>query len=78
MATERNAGDSHTLIWQEVKERAKPVLANCFDEHFPSPELWYEARVNFTNTCAIWSIIGYVIGIGDRHGENDTGALTYG
>ena len=70
MATERNDGDSHTLIWPDVKERAKPVLANCFAEHFPSPDLWYEARVNFTKTCALWSMIGYVIGLGDRHGDN--------
>ena len=46
------------------------MLANWFAEHFPSPDLWYEARVNFTKTCALWSMIGYVIGLGDRHGDN--------
>jgi phosphatidylinositol kinase/protein kinase (PI-3 family) len=70
MATSKNMGDNHTQIWPDVKKAAKPVLANWFAEHFPSPDLWYEARVNFAKTCAIWSIIGYVIGLGDRHGDN--------
>jgi cell cycle checkpoint protein MEC1 len=39
-------------------------------ENFLTPDLWYEARVNFVKSYAIWSIIGYVIGLGDRHGDN--------
>lgn len=46
------------------------MLAQWFTEHFPSPDLWYEARVNFAKTYAIWSMMGYVIGLGDRHGDN--------
>jgi len=57
-------------------------LGSWFAEHFPSPDLWYEARVNFVKTTAIWSIIGYIIGLGDRHGDNilihqHTGEVTH-
>jgi len=67
MATEPNAGDTLTHIWPNGKEIAKLLLFNWYAEHFPIPDLWYEAKVNFTKMCAIWSIIGYLIGLGNRH-----------
>ena len=38
--------------------------------------------MNFIKTTAIWSMIGYVIGLGDRHGDNillhtHTGEVTH-
>lgn len=77
-----NMGDTHTQIWSTVKETVRPVLGGWFADHFPSPELWYEARINFIKSTAIWSMIGYVIGLGDRHGDNilihsHTGEVTH-
>jgi serine/threonine-protein kinase ATR len=31
---------------------------------------WYEARLRFTLSAAIWSVVGHIIGLGDRHSEN--------
>ena len=75
-------GSTHTEIWSTVKEEIKPVLGNWFAHHYPSPEIWYEARHNFVKSTAIWSMIGYVIGLGDRHGDNilihqHTGEVTH-
>lgn len=30
----------------------------------------YQARVAYIRTCAVMSIVGYIVGLGDRHGEN--------
>lgn len=30
----------------------------------------YIARSEFTRTTAVMSIVGYILGLGDRHGEN--------
>jgi hypothetical protein len=30
----------------------------------------YNARTAYARTCAVMSMIGYVLGLGDRHGEN--------
>ena len=30
----------------------------------------YQARVAYIRTCAVMSIVGYILGLGDRHGEN--------
>ena len=30
----------------------------------------YNARVTYARTLAVMSVIGYIVGLGDRHGEN--------
>ncbi|GAB4817356.1 hypothetical protein N2152v2_004402 [Parachlorella kessleri] len=37
---------------------------------FPEPAAWLNARLAFTRTAAVWSMVGHVVGLGDRHGEN--------
>jgi phosphatidylinositol kinase/protein kinase (PI-3 family) len=81
-AQELNMGETHTKIWTTVKNDVKPVLGNWFADHYLVPDIWYEARLNFTKSTAIWSMIGYVIGLGDRHGDNilihqHTGEVTH-
>jgi serine/threonine-protein kinase ATR len=31
---------------------------------------WYKARLSFTRTAATMSMVGFVLGLGDRHAEN--------
>ena len=31
---------------------------------------WLEARTTFTRSCATWSVVGHLVGLGDRHGDN--------
>ena len=47
-----------------------PVLYWWFAQNFASPHAWYEARANFTLSTAVWSAVGHIIGLGDRHAEN--------
>ncbi|VVC41563.1 Hypothetical protein CINCED_3A002699 [Cinara cedri] len=46
------------------------VFRNWYLKEFPSPGEWYLARSEFTRTTAVISIVGYILGLGDRHGEN--------
>ena len=41
-----------------------------FLEMFTEPGDWYESRKVFSYSVALWSVIGYVVGLGDRHPEN--------
>lgn len=41
-----------------------------FVESFPDPSAWFSARLRYTRSCAVMSIVGHVLGLGDRHGEN--------
>lgn len=47
-----------------------PVLRYWFIEMFPDPSAWLQARVRFTRSAAVMSIVGHILGLGDRHGEN--------
>ncbi|CAD7704331.1 unnamed protein product, partial [Ostreobium quekettii] len=59
--------------WLEVLlERFPPRMNKWFALEFPSPAAWFNARLNFTRSTAVWSMVGHSIGLGDRHGENIT------
>ncbi|KAA6417036.1 MAG: serine threonine- kinase ATR-like, partial [Trebouxia sp. A1-2] len=47
-----------------------PVLHRWFLARFPEPATWHNARLGFTRTTAVWSMVGHIVGLGDRHGEN--------
>jgi len=46
------------------------VLHKWFKETFQEPSSWWSSRLNYSRSCAVMSMIGYLVGLGDRHGEN--------
>lgn len=36
----------------------------------PSSEVWFERRTNYTRSLAVMSMVGYILGLGDRHPSN--------
>ncbi len=34
------------------------------------PAAWLNARLAYTRTTAVWCMVGHIVGLGDRHGEN--------
>jgi len=50
--------------------RHPALLPLWFMRMFPDPTSWYSARVSYARTTAVMSIVGYILGLGDRHGEN--------
>lgn len=55
---------------KNVLQEYLPFMYWWFVQNFPSPHAWFEARNNFTLSTAVWSAVGHVIGLGDRHSEN--------
>ncbi len=41
-----------------------------FLDTFPDPSCWFNSRLSYSKTLATMSMVGYVVGLGDRHGEN--------
>lgn len=54
----------------QVLSRFPPVFHEWFVESFPDPSAWFNARLRYTRSAAVMSIVGHVLGLGDRHGEN--------
>ncbi|XP_034652037.1 serine/threonine-protein kinase ATR [Drosophila subobscura] len=47
-----------------------PVFQVWLRQRFATPHSWYEARHTYIRTVAVMSMVGYILGLGDRHGEN--------
>ncbi|EQL03330.1 phosphatidylinositol 3 [Ophiocordyceps sinensis CO18] len=58
------------LFTEDVLGRFPPVLPLWFIQQFPSPSSWLSARLRYTRSCAVMSMVGTMLGLGDRHGEN--------
>jgi serine/threonine-protein kinase ATR len=58
------------IFTDKILNKFPPVLHEWFVETFPEPEAWFAARLRYTRSCAVMSIVGHVLGLGDRHGEN--------
>ncbi len=56
--------------YQTVAENFHPVLRFFFMEHFLNPDDWFARRLAYSRSTAAISILGHVLGLGDRHGHN--------
>ncbi|KAJ9055764.1 serine/threonine-protein kinase M1 [Entomophthora muscae] len=70
------------IFENQVLSAFPPILSKWFSSHFPHPMQWFAARAAFAKALAVMSIVGFVIGLGDRHGENillnkDTGSVLH-
>ncbi|ODV95195.1 hypothetical protein PACTADRAFT_49941 [Pachysolen tannophilus NRRL Y-2460] len=69
LAEDQSLQEKITGLNRLIKEYP-PVFRLWFLEEFPDPKAWYGARCNYTRSSAVMSIIGYILGMGDRHGDN--------
>jgi serine/threonine-protein kinase ATR len=55
----------------DILPKFKPlVFCQWFVSNYSDPLSWFSARLAFTRSSAVFSIVGYLLGLGDRHGEN--------
>ncbi|KAF8246273.1 hypothetical protein K440DRAFT_655242 [Wilcoxina mikolae CBS 423.85] len=67
----KNPASKKTHIFTDVLLPKHPsVFHEWFLEKFPDPAAWIAARLRYTRTSAVMSMVGTVLGLGDRHGEN--------
>jgi hypothetical protein len=57
-------------FFQSVVSTIPPMLADWFGKQFTCPRVWLQARNTFARTQALWCIVGWVAGLGDRHPDN--------
>ncbi|ORM41584.1 Serine/threonine-protein kinase ATR [Babesia sp. Xinjiang] len=58
-------------LFRQLCERRPAVLHRVYYKFFKrDPTTWFCARKEYIHTCAVWSILGYIVGLGDRHAEN--------
>ncbi|XP_071501613.1 serine/threonine-protein kinase mTOR-like [Diadema antillarum] len=55
----------HALDYTQGDDLAKLLWLKS-----PSSEVWFERRTNYTRSLAVMSMVGYILGLGDRHPSN--------
>ncbi|XP_048349844.1 serine-protein kinase ATM [Sphaerodactylus townsendi] len=57
-------------IFVDVCQNFQPVFRYFCMEKFLDPAVWFEKRLAYTRSVATSSIVGYILGLGDRHVQN--------
>jgi serine/threonine-protein kinase ATR len=59
-----------SVFTKDVLGQFPPVMPVWFVMQFPNPSAWFAARLRYTRSCAVTSMVGTILGLGDRHTEN--------
>ena len=59
-----------TVLFRSLRERFRPVMRHFFTEKHKMPMSWFAMRLNYTRSVATTSIVGHILGLGDRHTSN--------
>ncbi|CAJ0573056.1 unnamed protein product, partial [Mesorhabditis spiculigera] len=73
-----NAQDLETLPLDQKVQLFNLALAKTSGDDLqkilwlksPSSEVWFDRRTNYTRSMAVMSMVGYILGLGDRHPSN--------
>ena len=66
----KNAPDKLHQAFLEIYKNFHPAFRFFFLEKFSDPKIWMSSRLTFTRSVATTSIVGWILGIGDRHSQN--------
>ena len=69
-AVEHDPQDARVNVFRKICDQMPPVLRHFFFERFDDPNEWFERRTAYTRTTAAISILGHILGLGDRHCQN--------
>lgn len=70
LSSKKSTNANKHKVFLEICEKFKPVFHYFFLEHFHNPAVWFERRLAYVNSIATNSMIGYILGLGDRHVQN--------
>lgn len=68
--TATKTGEEKYKTYMEICKNFKPVFHYFFLEKFLHPSVWFERRLAYIKSIATTSMIGYILGLGDRHLQN--------
>jgi ataxia telangiectasia mutated family protein len=57
-------------LFKDIYSKTAPVMRHYFTEKHKTPIAWFAMRLNYIRSVATTSIVGHVLGLGDRHVSN--------
>ena len=72
--TQTSSDYDHLMLMQKVEVFEQAINSTTGDDlakvlwlKSPSSEVWFDRRTNFTRSLAVMSMVGYILGLGDRY-----------
>ena len=62
--------DQQRKAYEKCLSSFRPYMNRFFLEKFLDPAAWFERRLAYTRSVAVSSIVGHIVGLGDRHLSN--------
>ena len=62
--------DKQRKEYEKCLQKFRPKMNRFFLENFLEPAVWFERRLAYTRSVAVSSIVGHIVGLGDRHLSN--------
>ncbi|KAJ2936959.1 hypothetical protein H1R20_g142, partial [Candolleomyces eurysporus] len=69
-AVSKSTVEERLKVYNFVRSRFQPVFRHFFTEKHKNPMAWFATRLRYTRSVATTSIVGHVLGLGDRHTSN--------
>ncbi|KAM5180001.1 serine-protein kinase ATM [Mantella aurantiaca] len=70
MDVQRGQFEEKYQVFLDICDHFHPVFRYFCMEKFLDPAVWFEKRLAYTRSVATSSIVGYIVGLGDRHVQN--------
>ena len=62
--------DKMRELFLKMMQRFRPVFRHFFTERNKHPLAWFSTRLKYARSAATTSIVGHILGLGDRHVSN--------
>lgn len=62
--------EQRVKVYRDITSKISPCLRHFFFDTFVTPDGWFRSRTAYTRGTATNSMIGYILGLGDRHCNN--------
>ncbi|XP_073922893.1 serine-protein kinase ATM isoform X4 [Castor canadensis] len=70
MDVQKKSFEEKYETFMDICQNFQPVFRYFCMEKFLDPAVWFEKRLAYTRSVATSSIVGYILGLGDRHVQN--------
>ena len=70
VAENQRPPSARLAAYREVELKLRPVFHHFFLERWHAPAAWFSRRLAYASSVAAGSMIGFVLGLGDRHSSN--------
>lgn len=65
-----NTPAKRLAAFESIVKQMPPMMKHYFFRKHKLPSLWFDMRLNYSRSVATNSMVGHILGIGDRHVSN--------